>query len=128
MTIKTFDNINKVSLDLLKKEIEVFDEERVSDYINDPFTFTVGIVASSGRVAAVGIIRVVNELKVVIRPEISNIHKAAALRLLLNESKSKMQCNEAIALITNGGDHYVNILKDHYGFREDPGIFLRLEK
>lgn len=125
MTIEIFDD--NISQELIN-EVRKFDVEGISDYLNDSFTFTTGIVTSRGRMVAIGIIRVVNELKVIVRPEISNIHKAAALRLLLNESKSKMQCNEAFALITNGGDHYINILKNHYRFREDYGVFLRLDR
>ena len=125
MTIDVYND--KISSELVD-EIRKFDEEGISNYLNDPFTFTTGIVTSGDKIIAAGIIRVINELKVVIRPEISNIHKVKVLKLLLRESNKRIQCNEAIALITDGGYHYVNVLKNHFGFREESGVMLRLER
>jgi len=51
-----------------------------------------------------------------------------AITLLLKEVNKNMQCNEAIALITTGGDHYINILKNRFKFREESGVMLRLER
>lgn len=120
-------NISNRLLNAIKK----IDKEGVSSYLNDPYTFTTGIVYSTindkDEIVAAGIIRVVNELKVILKPELSDILKAKALKLLLDTSTSMMQCNEAVAIITQGGDHYVNILKDHFNFFEEPGTFLRLE-
>jgi len=131
MIVKIYDN--NISSDLID-EIKKFDGEGISNYLNDPFTFTTGIVTASfkekeeNQIVAIGILRVVNELKITIRPEISNINKAMAITLLLKEVNKNMQCNEAIALITAGGDHYINILKDHFKFREESGVMLRLER
>ncbi len=126
---------DKISDELIS-EIRKFDSEGISDYLSDPFTFTTGIVFADNnkndknneKIIAVGILRVVNELKVSFKSEISNISKAMALKLLLKEINKRMHCNEGIALITNGGNYYVDILKNHFDFQEDPGIFLRLER
>lgn len=115
--------------DHLVQLIKNIDEDGIAAYLNDPYTFTTGIVRSDeGEIIAAGLIRVVNELKVILKPELSNINKAMALKLLLMEAKARLQCNEAVALITQGGTHYTNILKTHFHFYEDPGIFLRLER
>lgn len=109
--------------------VKNIDIDGIAAYINDPYTFTTGIVRDNeGEIIATGLIRVVNELKVILKPELSNINKAMALKLLLIEAKKRLQCNEAVALITQGGTHYTNILKTHFNFYEDPGIFLRLER
>jgi hypothetical protein len=109
-------------------KIKEFDTGEMSSYLNDPFTFTTGVISMKDKIIAAGIIRVVNELKITAKLEVSDINKAMAISLLFKAAKEKMQCNEAFALITQGGDHYVNILKNHYKFYEDHGVFLRLER
>ena len=125
MIVKIHDN--NIPIELIE-EIKKFDGEGIHTYLNDPFTFATGIVHSNDKIVAAGILRVVNELKIIIKPEISNVHKAMAITLLLKEVNKNMQCNEAIALITDGGDYYINILKDRFKFREESGVMLRLER
>lgn len=108
------------------EEVKKFDMDGcVSSYLNDPFTFTTGLAISGGKIIAVGVVRVINEIKIVIDPSIHDLTKARALKLLLDEAPLKTQCNEVVAVITQGGNHYVNILKNHYEFKEDYGVFLR---
>lgn len=118
----------RIPEELVNQVKDIDETGEIVTYLNDPFTFTTGIVSNkNNEILACGLIRVVNELKVVIKSDIGTYAKTVALRLLLEEANKRMQCNEAIALITNGGDHYVNILKQHFKFYEDHGIFLRLE-
>lgn len=127
MTLNIYTTIDQISTEDLRDIIN-FDYDAVSNFINDPFTFNIGIVKYNGKVVGFGIIRVVNEFKLALDPKISNITKARAIKRLLNSAIELAQCNEIIASITNGGEHYVNLLEKHFRFYRDSGVLTRLEK
>lgn len=118
---------DKVPEDVVKK-IQSFDSEHISDYFNDPFTFTVGVVHSDTDTVAVGIIRVVSEYKIIVNPTASNIHKAAAIKQLFIEAIHRTKCNEVLVIITKGGQEYEELLSKHFGFEKINGTPMRLEK
>jgi len=121
------DTINSPDIKEDIKEIEKFDKEHIHPYIFDPFTFNTGILlADNSQVVGFGIIRVVNEIKLVLNPNLSNFNKARAIKLLLDNGIPLCQCNEIIAYITQGGNHYEGLLKKHYNFEYEPGTLLRL--
>ena len=126
MNIQIYDNFEQIS-DKTVDEIRKFDTEKISDYFYDPFTFVSGIVSNDDRVLAAAVIRVINEFKVVLRPDTHNYIKAKILRDLIKYGVDHMQCNEIIISITQGGEHYQKILEKHFGFYKDNGIVLRKE-
>ena len=113
-----------------KDEISKFDNEKIFNLVKDPYTFTHGIVLNDVEdlVLGLGIVRVVDEFKVVLNPSSTNLMKAKTLRYLLGYGITQMSTNEVIASITQGGDQYVNILEKHYKFYKDTGILVRMEK
>lgn len=121
--------ISKGDLD----EISKFDIENISDYLNDPFTFTNGIVyGSNDNVLGCGVIRVINEFKIVIDSKLPNYIKAKVLKLLLDKALKLKQCNEVIISLTQPENfielqHYKDLIQKHYNFQEETGIVLRLE-
>jgi hypothetical protein len=119
---------NNVPLDFVQKIAE-FDDEGFSYYLRDPFTFNSAILfGSDGKILGAGVIRVVNEFKMSLDPNLSNLQKAKALKILMKLALEHAQCNEILGVITKGGLSYTKILKDHYGFEFQPGILLKLER
>ena len=95
--------------DIIK--ISEFDNEQIYQFTNDPFTFNSKIVLNDkDEILAAGFIRVVNEFKVTVNPNISNFMKAKVIDELIKYGLSNSQCNEIIVELTNGGNHYANIL------------------
>lgn len=129
MLIKVYSDSKEIDKKYLDQLI-LIDEERVLEFINDPFTFNVGIVLDDEKekVLGFGLIRVVNEVKMILNPELSNTIKARVLKYLLDEAKHISQCNEVLAEITRGGDHYIDSLVKHFNFYETSGKVLRFEK
>ena len=115
----------------ISEKIRKFDKEYISDYFYDPFTFDIGILSDSnseGKILGAGIIRVVNEFKMILNPELSDFKKARIIDILMKIAKEKAQCNEIIIEITQGGKHYINLLTNHFDFQKTYGEVLRLEK
>jgi hypothetical protein len=128
MRIEFYTNTNLID-PLLLDELKVFDSEGILKFFNDPFTFNIGITFdNNNKIIGAGIIRVVNEFKMFIDPELSNIKKAAIIKILLDNAENLKQCNETIVEISKGGDHYIDLLVKHYDFYETSGQVLRLEK
>ena len=113
--------------DIIK--ISEFDTEQIYQFTNDPFTFNSKIVLNDkDEILAAGFIRVVNEFKVTVNPKISNFMKAKVIDELIKYGISNSQCNEIIVELTNGGNHYANILEKHFKFQYGNGILMRLER
>lgn len=113
----------------ITENIRKFDREYISEYFYDPFTFDVGILSdsnSSGKILGAGVVRVVNEFKIVLNPELSDFKKARIIEILMKTAKEKAQCNEIIVEITQGGGHYINLLINHFDFQPTYGEVLRL--
>lgn len=109
-------------------EIKKYDKENISDFFSDPFTFNIGIATNGNEVLGAGVIRVINEFKIIINPTLSDFRKAKVINTLIKEAFKNAQCNEIIVDITQGGDHYINILNKHFGFQKAYGEVLRLER
>ena len=110
------------------EQIKQFQTEDISEYFSDPYTFDIGIITDEeNKVLGVGIIRVVDELKMSLNNELSNIEKAIALKALLNEAIARRHCGEILVMITQGGEHYVNLLQRHFDFQEIKGIPMKWE-
>lgn len=110
-------------------KIRHYDIENITDFVYDPFTFNTGIlIGDNSEVIGMGIIRVINEIKLVLDPGLSNFQKSLAIKKLMNAGVPLCQCNEVIAYITSGGKKYENLLKMHYNFSHEPGTLLRLFK
>lgn len=115
--------VSKDDQDLLNQVAE-FDKEGLLPWVNDPFTFEKIAVFEDGKVIGLGLLRVVEEYKVIIDPSISNLKKAKVIKELMAESNHRSRCNEVIVFITNGGSHYAEMLKKHFGFENRDGITL----
>lgn len=120
-------SIDESNIDLIE-DIRKFDAEDISSYTKDPFTFEkVAVLDDNGKPIALGILRVVEEYKIILDPKLSNRQKTIIIRELMTESRYRNRCNEVIVFITQGGEHYKNFLKKHFGFRERDGIALMKE-
>lgn len=124
MILNIYTKIDQISPKELR-EMKEFDEENLSIYLNDPFTFHVGVIRNEGKVIAFGLIRVVTEFKMAINPELSNFKKAGIIKKLLDNAIELSPTNEIFASITKGSGHYINILSKHFHFDTDPGIPVR---
>lgn len=115
LTYKEIDN------NLLEKIISI-DNENISSYLRDPFTQVNGVVSNDdGEIIAVGLIRIVNEWKVIINKDISKFEVAKAIRELGKQAMiigNQKGSNEVYAIITQGEDNYKELLKKHFGFKE----------
>lgn len=115
---------------LKDKGIEAYDEEKTLLYAKDPFVIVNGLVEDEDNVVALGICKLVNEFKLIVNPQASQIKKAAAIQKLIVEATKACRregSNEVVSVITQGGKKYVNFLNKRYGFEELPGIPMRLE-
>ena len=113
----------EVILPYLSKMIEMEDLKITLD----PFTYKSGIVEDKNKVIAVGILRLINEWKLIVNPKSSNYQIAKAIKLL-TEQALKESSTEIHAIIDKGGEKYIELLKRHFNFREPEGSFLRMEK
>lgn len=120
---QNLDSINKDDIEVLSK----YDNEYLLQYLKDPFTFDVGI-ARDGNILGIGIIRVINEFKMLLNPNMTNFRKAKVIKMLLEEASKRSQCNEIIVEISKGGFHYEQLLVDHFDFQPTYGRVFRLEK
>lgn len=128
MNIKVYKSWKEIPEETVK-EIYQFDKEKIGGYFFDPFTFHIGVVfANDGRVIGAGVVRVVNEFKIIMNPEFKNITKAKSISKLFDAALSNMQCNEAVVEITQGEEHYEELLIKHFKFFHTYGNVLRLEK
>lgn len=127
MKIEFYKNTDLID-PLLLERIQVFDDEKIIDFFKDPFTFNIGIVTDNDKVLGTGVVRVINEVKMVLNPKLSNFKKASIIKTLLNSAMVRTQCSEIIVEISKGGDHYIDLLVKHYDFYETYGKVLRLEK
>lgn len=114
--------------DNIASRIREFDVEGLLDFCYDPFTFSIGVVFhEDGSILGVGMIRVVNEFKMIINDKLQDYTKAKMIKMLLEEAKNLSQCNEIIVEITKGGPHYEAILENHFDFQPTQDV-LRMEK
>lgn len=110
------------------EQLRLIDNEKLVEFFNDPFTFNIGIVYEHGKILGFGLIRVVNEFKMSLDPNISEFSKAKTIKKLLDSACELSQCNEIIVEITKGGMHYIDSLVKHYNFYETKSTVLRMEK
>jgi hypothetical protein len=115
--------IDEHNISLLNQVVE-FDEEGLLSWVGDTFTMERVAVLEDGRVLALGLLRVIEEYKIILDPKLKNTKKAAIIKELMEESTVRSRCNETIVFITRGGDHYVRLLKKHFGFTDREGIAL----
>lgn len=127
MTLDLYTAANQIPIKDFQQLI-VIDNDCISTFINDPFTFVIGVMKSDSRVLGFGLIRVVNEFKMALDSGLTNTMKARTIHGLLSSAIKLSQCNEMIASITKGGDHYIQLLEKHFRFSVDPGVLMRLEK
>ena len=114
---------------LLKDRHIPFDSERLLPYLDDPFTTLAGIIEDD-RPIAVGIVRLVNEFKIIVNPDISAFKKAKAINALMRAAiynTSQHGANEIYALITQGGEHYQELLSKHFEFYTPAGTLMKKE-
>lgn len=112
----------------LRSQINDFQVERITEFFEDPYTFNIGIVTDEDDIVlGVGVIRVVNEFKMQLNPQLSNLSKARVLKSLLNEAISRRHCGEIIAMITQGGVSYEDMLIKHFNFQKMDGTPLKWE-
>lgn len=110
------------------KQVEEFQSELIADFFHDPYTFSIGFVINEeGKVQGVGLIRVINEFKMQLNPELSNLTKVRVIKDLLNEAISRRHCGEILAMITQGGASYVGLLEKHFNFHRIDGTPLKWE-
>lgn len=113
------------------KALLPFDDEGIALYLNDPFTQISGIIREDNdEVVAVGILRMINEWKLIVNPLASHFEVSKAIKELSKQGMTYCLAhgsNEIYARITKGGDHYTKLLKKHFGFKEANGILLKLE-
>src|SRR5437660_11634222 len=130
MNIQIYPNINLINKEYLN-DIEKFDDEGIISFFADPFTFNIGIaINNEGKVIGTGLIRVIDEFRMALDDNLSNMTKARIIRLLMKEALIKRSCNEAIVCISkpeNNIESYSELLKKHFNFYEDNNKFLRLE-
>lgn len=110
------------------QQLVILDNDSICTFIGDPYTFTIGVLKNNKRVVGFGLIRVVNEFKMALDLDLTNFQKAQAINGLLKVAIKLSQCNEIIASITKGGDHYIKLLENHFKFSIDNGVLMRLEK
>ena len=135
MQLKIYDNRTEdIPIGVLN-EINKMDIEGISDYFSDPFTFNIGIVYDdiNGKVLGAGIIRVINEFKMVIENNIPDIIKSKVLKTFTDKALELKQCNEVLISLTLPDnieeiEKYKELMKKHFNFYENDGIVLRLEK
>lgn len=109
------------------EEIRKFDTEGLLDYINDPFTFEVGVVYEDDKPIAFAILKVIEEYKIAIDERLSARHKAVIIRDFMSEASIRRRSNEVVVFLTKGGEPYEQFLKRHFNFHKPEGIPLKLE-
>ena len=100
-------------------KIRKYDEEGLSYYFNDPYTFDSGIIFSDSRdeILGAGIIRVLEEVRTVIDPKLDNFQKAKIVHTLIKNAIKRRRTHEILAFISKGGKDYANLLQNHFGFK-----------
>lgn len=129
MILKTFKNIDEIPPeDLLS--IATYDKDKTFDYFGNPFTFDIGIVTDDDRIIGAGIIRVINEFKMIMNPHLPKLTRIKTLKLLIEKAIELKQCSEVLVSLTSPyGEkdlkNYIKLLRSEYGFYEDLGKVLR---
>ena len=131
MDLEIHKNISSISVEELIKIFNL-DIDGTFNYFDDPFTFNIGVVKNGDQILGAGIIRVVNELKMILDQDLPRITKAKVLQGLMDEAIKLRQCKELLVTLTFPQDFkklmkYSNLLKDHYNFYEDNSILMRKE-
>jgi len=101
--------------------IKSFDKEGLSHFLDDPFTFKRIIIENEEGIILVGMRRVINEFKIITNNNCSNLDIARALNhayYILLQDAIKRCPTEIYVFITRGGNHFINLLKKHMGFKE----------
>ena len=112
------------------EEIIKFDKEGIVPYLSDPFTFKKVVIEDDNGIILVGLRRVVNEFKIIHNNTRSNFDIIRAIKGFFDIGMKDVmeKCPiDVYVFITNGGEHYINILKKHTEFTEVSGVPLRLE-
>lgn len=109
------------------ESIREFDSEGLLDYINDPFTFEIGVVYEDEKPIAFAILKVIEEYKIAIAENLHPRQKAVIIKEFMSEASIRRKSNEVVVFLTKGGEPYEQFLKRHFGFQSPDGIPLKLE-
>jgi len=109
-------------------QIHQFDDEGITYYLNDPFTFNKALVIEDNTIIGAGCVRVLNEFKMILNPDLSDYKKAKVLKLLMDEAIKKAQCSEILINVTKDIPRFSQRLITHYNTEIRPGFFLKLER
>jgi hypothetical protein len=111
-----------------KEQIALYDRENMLLFLDDPFTLkTVVLQNEAGEAIGLGLIRPITEYKMVLNPNLSLTEKVKGLQMLMHTARIEDPCNESLIIVTQGGQHFVNILEKHFNFFKVNGIPLKLE-
>lgn len=116
-----------------KESISSVDIGNVLQYTNDPFTVKSFLVEDDKGFVTLGIIRIVNDFKVIFNPRSSKMKIAIALDKMFKEGLlycKEKGSNEIYTTISHGGEKqelFVKYLIRHYGFERLSGTSLLLE-
>ena len=106
------------------EEASSIQQENLTSYLTDPFTYINGVVKDNGQIVSIGILRTVSEWKIINNPSASNYKIAKAIKALSTQAL-KYGSNDIYAIITQGGEYYVSLLERKLGFEKVEGVLLR---